>query len=83
MPLPEALSPLRDLALDLRWTWSHEADALWEQTDSKLWEQTHSPWAVLLHVTPDRLRDLASDPGFLAQLQGVVDKRRTYLEQPS
>ena len=28
--LPDALAPLQVLALDLRWTWSHEADALWE-----------------------------------------------------
>ena len=33
--LPEALAPLRDLALDLRWTWSHEADVLWEQIDAE------------------------------------------------
>jgi len=26
--LPPPLAALRDLALDLRWTWSHRADAL-------------------------------------------------------
>ena len=26
---------LVELALDLRWTWSHEADALWQQVDAE------------------------------------------------
>jgi starch phosphorylase len=81
--LPDMLSPLQELALDLRWTWNHEADALWEHIDAKLWEQTHSPWTVLQHVPAARLRGLASDPGFLAELQDLIDKRNVYLERPS
>jgi starch phosphorylase len=80
--LPDALSSLQDLALDLRWTWSHEADALWERIDSKLWEQTHSPWTVLQHVPAGRLNFLASDPHFLAELSSLAGKRKGYLERP-
>ncbi|MDR3513294.1 MAG: alpha-glucan family phosphorylase [Caulobacteraceae bacterium] len=82
-PLPEALSPLRDLALDLRWTWSHEADALWEQIDADLWAQSHNPWTLLQTVAPERLARLADDAGFLGELQTLVEKRKTYLERPS
>ena len=57
--LPDEISALRTLALDLRWTWSHEADALWEHIDAKLWDQTKSPWTVLQHVPADRLDQLA------------------------
>lgn len=81
--LPEALAPLRDLALDLRWTWSHEADALWKHLDASLWEQTHNPWTLLKQVSADRLAALAIDPHVLAELQSLVDKRRAYLDQPS
>ncbi len=81
--LPDALSPLQELALDLRWTWSHESDALWEHIDAKLWEQTRSPWTVLQHVPADRLTHLASDSQFLAELQSLVAKRKAYLEHPS
>ena len=28
-PVPEALSGLVDLALDLRWSWNHRESALW------------------------------------------------------
>jgi hypothetical protein len=41
--LPPRLATLRDLALDLRWTWSHQADALWEPIDSELWNRTRNP----------------------------------------
>ena len=27
--LPDGLETLTELALDLRWTWSHASDALW------------------------------------------------------
>ena len=33
--LPAEISALRILALDLRWTWSHEGDALWERVDAR------------------------------------------------
>ena len=44
-PLPDKLAGLQEIALDLRWTWSHEADALWDRIAPKLWEQTRSPGA--------------------------------------
>ena len=33
---------LTDLALDLRWSFNHSADRLWQQLDPELWELTHS-----------------------------------------
>ena len=80
--LPECLSELRDLALDLRWTWSHEADALWAEVDSPLWRQTKNPWSVLQGANPQRLQHLANDNGFRARLGEFVAARRRYLDQP-
>lgn len=79
--LPDALAPLRDLALDLRWTWSHEADALWEHIDSDLWERTHSPWTVLQDVSSVRLKALTEDKEFLSELDRLEKRRRTYQER--
>src|SRR5205085_10128689 len=66
--IPEKLSALRTIALDLRWTWSHEADALWEYVDEKLWRVTRNPWSVLQNATEDRLRKLVGDSGFCRKL---------------
>jgi glycogen phosphorylase len=59
--LPPRLAPLRDLALDLRWTWSHQADALWERIDAGVWERTRNPWTILSDVPAHRFTDLAAD----------------------
>ncbi len=32
-PLPEPLAGLAELALDVRWSWNHSADALWRTID--------------------------------------------------
>jgi starch phosphorylase len=80
--IPEELSELRTIALDLRWTWSHEADALWEHVDERLWRLTCNPWTVLQNATQDRLRKLAADSGFSGNLAAfaaarAADYRRT------
>ena len=64
--LPTELAPLVDLALNLRWTWSHGADALWRRVDAQTWQRTHNPWIILQTVSGRRLEELAADPGFLA-----------------
>ena len=41
---------LAEMALDLRWSWKHSADAIWERLDPELWDLTHNPWVVLQTV---------------------------------
>jgi glycogen phosphorylase len=72
--VPLELGRLVDLALDVRWTWSHAADALWRRVDAELWAQTGNPWLMLQFVPAARLRALAADAGFLEALD--VEWRR-------
>ena len=81
--LPAPLAPLADLALDLRWTWSHAADALWRAVDEKVWDTTRNPWFVLMEAPAGRLVELAADVGFRDQLGRLVEERRMYLRGPS
>ena len=81
--LPPRLAALQDLALDLRWTWSHQADALWERIDSELWNRTRNPWTMLVDVSATRLAELAEDEPFLAHLDQLAAERRAYLEGAS
>lgn len=80
--LPEVLSPLTDLALDVRWTWSHAGDALWRMIDASTWEQSQNPWEVLQNVSRERLDQLARDPGFLDELRRLAAARRRHLDDP-
>jgi glycogen phosphorylase len=80
--LPDELEALDELALDLRWTWSHEADALWERVDAAAWSRTRNPWIILQDISAERLRALAADRSFVAELERVATARRAYLETP-
>src|SRR5579862_5135450 len=80
--LPEPLALLAELALDLRWTWSHEADALWQRIDVEAWAQTYSPWTILQDLSDDRLRALAGDAEFAAELRRLAQARAAYLGAP-
>lgn len=79
--LPPALAPLEDLALDLRWTWSHEADALWKRIDAETWNRIRNPWTILQNASAARLRELAADRSFVDHLERLVTARRAYLDR--
>ena len=84
--LPERQAPLAAdlaaLALDLRWTWSHAGDALWEMVDARTWEQTQNPYAVLQNLTQTRLAELAEDAAFGEHLEKLANAREDYNRQP-
>jgi len=76
--LPESISALGDLILDLRWTWHHGTDSLWAMLDEELWKRTRNPWLVLQNVSPRRLQALAVDGRFVAELQRAERARDEY-----
>ena len=80
--LPDEIAALRILALDLRWTWSHEGDAVWEHLDARLWRVTQNPWSMLQSTSLERLQRLARDADFRDKLAAFIDARRKYLERP-
>ncbi len=80
--LPDPLRPLVELALDVRWTWSHWSDALWRRIDPVAWEATQNPWVILQSVSPRRLQRLAADPSFVAELERLVEERRAHYRHP-
>jgi glycogen phosphorylase len=80
-PLRPAISDaLTDLALDLRWSFNHAADQLWEQLDPELWELTHNPWALLQTVSREKLHRVTSDPRF-QRLLADLHREKTLAEE--
>ena len=70
--MQDALDRLRAIALDLRWTWSHRADALWQRLDPATWERTRNPWSLLQSLPHDRLAEVIAEPGFADELDRLV-----------
>ena len=82
--LPENLEPLRELALNLWWTWDNEALSLFRHLDSELWEETyHNPIAMLGKISQEQLEAASKNDVFLAHLDVIHKKFKSYLTSPS
>jgi glycogen phosphorylase len=79
----EGFDSLAELALDLRWSWSHAADDVWQQLDPDLWNLTHNPWAVLQTVSRDRLQRMFANPVFRKSVDSLVRTRRQTAKAPA
>ena len=81
--LPEELSCLHELSRNIWWVWNYEATELFETIDSELWASVEkNPILLLERVSYSRLCELAKDGNFVARLNGVYSKFKTYLKQP-
>jgi starch phosphorylase len=78
--LPEPLTPLSELVLNLRWSWHPETLDLFESIDPELWQQVRGdPTRLLGEVDPARLESLAKDRRFLRRLRDASDELGEYL----
>src|ERR1700747_3162127 len=68
---------LTDLALDLRWSFNHSADQLWERLDPELWDLTHNPWIILQTISREKLQSVAADADFQMLVADLHRERQT------
>ncbi len=79
----EGFDSLAELALDLRSSWNHGADDVWQQLDPALWDLTQNPWVVLQTVSREKLQGVLADPAFRTKLDDLVQARRDAAEAPA
>ncbi|MCC6823290.1 MAG: alpha-glucan family phosphorylase [Verrucomicrobia subdivision 3 bacterium] len=79
----DGFDALKELALDLRWSWNHATDAVWRQLDPALWDFTQNPWVVLQTVSKDKLKSVLADPAFRKQVDEQLRARRQAAEAPA
>jgi starch phosphorylase len=79
----EGFESLVDLALDMRWTWSHATDEVWRQLDPVLWELTHHPCDVLQTVSREKLRSALADPAFRKKIDALVQSQNRSEDAPA
>ncbi|MBP1605784.1 MAG: glgP 2 [Acidobacteria bacterium] len=79
--LPARLGRLGELAMDLWWSWNHQARAVFRTLDYTLWRATaHNPVLMLHQIDRTRLDRAAADPAFLAvydQALAQLDRARS------
>ncbi len=77
------IDSLAELALDLRWSWNHGADEIWERLDLRLWELTQNPWVVLQTVSQDHLKCALADPAFQKKVADRLQAKRQAAAAPA
>ena len=71
--LPARIEGLAQIAMNLWWSWHHDARALFRAIDPPLWHRIHhNPLELLQRVDPARLAARASDPEFLRRYDQVI-----------
>ncbi len=80
--LPPELEGLHDLAYNLWWTWSSEAQRLFASIDPLAWSRYHNPIELLINVAPPEWEPLLAEEGFRASYARVMDRLGSYLAEP-
>src|SRR5579883_376999 len=82
--LPGRLQPLHKLAYNLWWCWNADAVALFRRINPDLFETLdHSPVQLLSSTEQSRFEELATDDGFLAHMERVVETFDHYMNAPT
>ena len=80
---PQRMDALTELAMDLRWSWSHCSDELWRRLDPELWALTCHPNVVLQSVAREKLASALADPAFCQLLDRLVQAKRQAAAEPA
>ena len=81
--LPPELAALEELAVNLRWAWDPQTRDLFRWVDPDGWDASvHDPVKLLGLVSPERLKALTADDGFIRYLAEARDELARYLEGP-
>jgi starch phosphorylase len=81
--LPDRLTALERLSINLRWSWDRPTQDLFADIDPDLWQQLGcDPVALLGGVNPKRLDQLATDESYLRRLDELAADLDDYLSRP-
>jgi starch phosphorylase len=81
--LPVDAAALAELALNLRWSWNHATDDLWQRLDPELWEMTQNPWVILQTISGEKLTAVLNDPSFRERIAELLRENHQAINAPS
>jgi uncharacterized protein (DUF302 family) len=79
----DGFDSLAELALDMRWSWSHSADEVWRKLDPALWDFTQNPWVVLQTVSREKLEHILADQSFRREVDDHIQKKIQAAQSPA
>ncbi len=63
---------LKELALDLMWSWNRSADEIWRELDETLFEATRNPWLILQTISRKKLAALLEKSDFRDKIDSLL-----------
>jgi phosphorylase/glycogen(starch) synthase len=80
--IPADLEPLRELSMNLWWSWNYETEGLFKTIDEELWVETgFNPVALLNKLSYERMQELMVDADFMANMKEVYTSFKNYMEE--
>jgi len=81
--LPEKIHRLRELAMNMWFSWNWDIVKLFIRIDSDLWEKSYqNPIEMLAYLPQHKLEEVAQDEAFQASLDRVYESYQEYLNAP-
>lgn len=79
--LPDAINGLKEISLNLWWTWNPRGKNLFKLLNAYLWkESNHNPIAMLRNMSQDELNRVCSDEYFMCEYHYVYDMFKIYID---
>ncbi|EYB67607.1 alpha-glucan phosphorylase [Deinococcus phoenicis] len=80
--LPSVIGRLSELAYNLYWSWTPQAQDLYRDLDAAIWERfQHNPVRVLLEVSQERLTQAAADAEYVDRYTRVMADFDAYMQK--
>ena len=81
--IPDNLTILKELSMNLWWSWNEDAELIFSRIDPSLWATVkQNPVQLLERVDYKRLKVLSEDNEFLSDLGKVVNRYNEYMNRP-
>ena len=78
--IPKDLNPLRELSMNLWWSWNYKVIELYQSIDEELWRMSgQNPVNLLNRLSFEKLEELRKDKGFMAGMQEVYADFKSYM----
>lgn len=72
----KTIESLKNLSLDLIWSWDHKADHIWRRLDPVLWDLTRNPWIVLQTISRETLEKALDDDHFCSLVCEMLETQQ-------
>lgn len=80
--IPTQLNPLKELSMNLWWSWNYKAIELYRSIDNELWESSgHNPVALINELSFERIEQLLQDDDFMAKMNEVYGTFKSYMAE--